>query len=76
MITKILHAVFGCGPHLNVIAWSIMGNPIEQCSYCHQLYVTYGSVNPTRRAISAEEAHEIADFHDDSALVEVDCQPM
>jgi len=75
MITKILHAVFGCGSFLSVIAWSVMANPIEQCSHCHQLYVTYGSVNSVRRAISVEEAHEIADFHDDSALVE-DCQPM
>lgn len=51
------HSLFGCSYEL--VAWSIMGNPIERCSYCGGYAVSYGSINPMRKRISCEEAESI-----------------
>jgi len=54
---KILHAIFGHS--WDVIAWSVMGNPIEQCTFCGQCAVTYGSINAQRTLISKKQMGKI-----------------
>lgn len=53
-----LHKLFGCSS-FSVVGWSIMGNPIEVCTHCGQLYVTYGSINARRKPITQKQAEDI-----------------